>query len=127
MRFALITAALLSMFGATIAAHAEGEGSGDPFPFRAPGIVTVGPSVLADTGSAAYPDFSSRPGQIVADGQGMLPPNGSEGTVQAAASLPRGFLDATSAVMQAKSVDRLFAMAAARRSATYLHAHTSHG
>ena len=127
MKFALITVVTLSMFSATIAAYAEGERTGDPFPFHAPGIVTVHPSVLADTGSAAYPDFSRRPGQMVADGQGVLPPNGSEGTVQTVASLPRGFLDGTSAVMQAKSVDRFFAMAAARRSAALLHARTSHG
>lgn len=127
MKFALIAAVSLSAFGATTAAHAEGEGAGEPFPLHMPGIVIVRPSVLADTGSAAYPDFSRRPGQMVADGQGTLPSNGSEGIVQTAASLPRGSLDGTSAVMQAKSVDRFLAMTAARRPGAHLPAHKSHG
>ncbi len=127
MKFALIAAVSLSVLGASMAAHAEGEGAGDPFPFRAPGVVTVRPSVLADTGSAAYPDFSSRPGQLVAEGQGTLPPNGGEGAIQTAASLPPGAFNGTSAVMQAKATDRFFAMALARRSAAHLSARTSHG
>ena len=114
MKFALIAAVSLTVLSATVAAHAEGEGSGDPFPFRAPGLMIVRPSGLADTGSAAYPNFSSRPGQMVAEGQ-TLPSNGSEGAVQTAASLPRGFFDGTQAVLQARSVDRYLAMAAARR------------
>ena len=127
MKFALIAAISLSMLGASIAAHAEGEGAGDPFPFRAPGIVTVRPSVLADTGSAAYSNFSGRPGQVMAQGQSTLPANGSEGEVQTAASLPRGSFDGTPAVMQARSVNRSLAMAAARRSAAHLTARSSHG
>lgn len=127
MKFALIAAVSLSIFGATTAAHAEGEGAGEPFPLHMPGIVIVRPSVLADTGSAAYPDFSRRPGQMVADGQGTLPSSGSEGIVQTAASLPRGSLDGTSAVMQARSVDRYLAMAAARRTAVQHPAHSTHG
>ena len=126
MKFALIAAVSLSVFGATTAAHAEGEGSGDPFPFSAPGLVIVHPSVLADTDSAAYPNFSSRPGQIVAEGQ-TLPPNGSEGAVQTAASLPRGSLDGTTAVMQARSVDRYLAMAASGRTTAQLPPHSTHG
>ena len=126
MRLSLITAVSLSVFGVAITAHAEGEGAGDPFPFRAPGVVIAHPSSLADRGSAAYPNFSSRPAQLVAEGQGILPPNGSEGAVQTAASLPPGSLDGTAAILQAKSTDRFFAMAAARRS-TRLPGHSSRG
>ena len=127
MKFALIAAVTLGMFGATIAAHAEGEGAGDPFGFRGPGVVTVHPSTLADVGSAAYPNFFSRPGQMVADGQGTLPSNGNQGAVQTAASLPRGALDGSPAVMEAQSAARSFAMAAARRAAAHRPAHIDHG
>lgn len=127
MKFALIAAVAFGMFGATVAAYAEGEGAGDPFPFRAAGIVTVRPSVLADVGSAGYPDFSGRPGQMIADGQGTLPSSGNEGVVQTAASLPHGSLEGSPAVMQAMSADRFFAVAAARRLAAHQHGRTSHG
>jgi hypothetical protein len=127
MKLSLIAVATLSLFGATITAHAQGEGAGDPFPFRAPGIVLIHPSTFVDTGSAAYPVFSGRPGQVVTANQGTLPSNGSEGAVQTAASLPRGAFDGTVTVMQAQSTDRYFAKVAARRSATRRPMRTGHG
>ena len=56
---------LLSVFAAVMliaaAAHAESEGNGDPFAFRAPGVVTV--TGLASLGSvaSAQPAYERRP------------------------------------------------------------------
>lgn len=89
-------AAALSLLAAT-AAHAESEGNGEPFPFRAPGMTAVtSPTYAADTGSAAYPDLTGRPSQVVtAGGPDVLPANGSEGAVQTANSLPRSAMEGT--------------------------------
>lgn len=44
---------------------------------------------------------------VIVAGTGLLlPPNGSEGIVQTAASLPRGFADETVAYDQARSIER---------------------
>ena len=100
----LATVAALSL---ATTAHAESEGAGDPFAFRAPGITTVNPSTYADTGSAAFPDLTGRISQAaLAGGPNTVATAGSEGTVQTAASLPRGFSDGTVAYTQAQSVAR---------------------
>ena len=94
----------------TTAAHAENEGAGDPFPFSVPGVILATPRAYADTGSASYPDLSRRPSQIATAGHlDVVPATGSEGAVQTANSLPRGFSNGTVAYAQARSVARFFA------------------
>jgi hypothetical protein len=105
-----VAAAAFSMV--TAAARAESEGAGNPFPFSVPGVTTATatPRAYADTGSANYPDLSGRPAQVAAaGGLEAVPINGSEGVVQTAASLPRGFSNGTMAYVQAHSVARSFA------------------
>ena len=104
----LAAAAALSIV--TAAAHAESEGAGDPFAFSAPGITFAAPRAYADTGSANYPDLRGRPSETAtADHLDAAPAAGSEGSVQTANSLPRGFSDGTVAEAQARSVARFFA------------------
>lgn len=109
----LAAAAALSLAAAT-AAHAQ-EGAGDPFAFRAPGLTAVTPSTYAaDTRSAAYPASTGRPSQVVAaGGADLAPATGSEGVVQTANSLPRGFEAGTVTYAQAPSVRRYLAQPAA--------------
>jgi hypothetical protein len=104
MKITVFTAmAALSLVTAN--ARAESEGAGDPFPFRAPGVTAVNPPGYADTGSAAFPDLTGRSAQIViAGGPDAVPMTGSEGTVQTAASLPRGFSNGTVAYAQTQSI-----------------------
>lgn len=57
---------LLSTFAAltlmTGVAYAEGEGAGDPFPFRTQGVVTVtGPAAVGGFASARTPSAPVRP------------------------------------------------------------------
>lgn len=105
-------AAALSLL-ATTAAHA-GEGNGEPFAFRAPGVTAAtAPAFAADTDSAAYPDLAGRPSWAVAAGSpDALPATGSEGAVQTASSLPRGAMDGTAAYAQAQLARALARQAA---------------
>lgn len=104
----LAAAAALSL--ATSAAHAESEGAGDPFAYRAPGMTVAHPPSYADTGSAAFPALAGRPSQVVTvGGPGTASMTGSEGIVQTAASLPRGFSNGTVAAIQAQSLARFMA------------------
>lgn len=103
-----VVAAAFSMV--TAAAHAESEGAGDPFAFSVPGVTTATARAYANTGSANYPDLSGRPSQVAAaGGLEAVPITGSEGVIQTAASLPRGFSSGTVASLQAQSVARSFA------------------
>jgi hypothetical protein len=106
--FAAVTALGLA---ASAVAYA-GEGNGNTF-----GYTNTAPLVASaprtDVGSNAYPDFSGRVGSIVT-AVGALPTNGSEGIVQTANSLPRGFEEGTEAYMTAQSVNRYFAEQAAQ-------------
>ncbi len=69
----------------------------DPFPTRS----YAGP----DVGSNQYPHVAGRPGtNLTALDNEVLPTNGSEGPVQTANSLPRGFEEGTVAYAQAQSV-----------------------
>jgi len=67
---------------------------------------------LADTGSENYQGFAG-PSVPVMSGQ-VLPPNGSEGIVQTANSLPAGFMIGTPEYQYAQSVQRYFAARADR-------------
>ena len=66
-----------------------------------------------DVGSESYPAFARANAVPVVPGQ-VLPPNGSEGIVQTANSLPVGFANGTPAYEYAQSVRRSFAAQAAR-------------
>ena len=114
----IAAAAALSLL-AIRAVHA-GEGNGEPFALRAPGVAaTATPAFAADTGSAAYPDLAGRPSWAVAtDSLDALPATGSEGTVQTANSLPRGAMDGTAAYAQAQSARRFLAQQPAPPSRT---------
>lgn len=100
-----------------VAAHAESEG--DPFPFRTPGVTVFTPQAYLDAGSAAYPDLLNRHSRtLIAGGLGLdaAPATGSEGIVQTANSLPRGFAQSTAAYAHNRSVQRNFAEQAAQPS-----------
>lgn len=109
----LAAAAALTLITGTAIA---GEGKGEPFPFRAAGLtVSASPALHADTGSAAYPDVTGRPAQLqAAINPDLIPPNGSEGSVQTANSLPAGSSEGTVAYAQAQSVMRYLAQQASR-------------
>ena len=98
----LIAATVAAMSLATTA-FAEGEGAGNPFPYQKPGINAVTSPSAANNGVTASFDNTT------------LPENGSEGPVQTANSLPRGFENGTVAYMEAQSVNRWFAQQADHR------------
>ena len=108
----ILTFAIAALLIASASVARAGEGNGDPFPFRAPGVTNVvSPQTYAvDTGSAAYPDFTGRSSwTVAAGGADALSANGSEGAVQTAKSLPQGFAEGTVAYAQAQSVRRYLA------------------
>ncbi len=98
--------AALSLF--TLAAQAEGEGNGAPFPFHAPGSAFAADgSGPLDTGAAAYPDLTGGRAQVIAAGDiAVVPMTGSEAPVQTANSLPLEFEDVATAYAQALSEGR---------------------
>ena len=106
MKTALAAMAALCLVMAA-AAHA-GEGNGEPFSLREPGLTTLvtARTYAADTGSDAYPDLSGRPSWVETAGGFDVPVTGSEGVVQTANSLPRGFEEGTVAYAQAQFVRR---------------------
>ena len=114
LKLVAVTAALVFF---TLAAQAESEGGGNPFPFRAPGAsFTSSVARPPDTGAEAYPNLAGRPAQTATvGGPDSVPMTGSESTVQTANGLPRGFAEGTAAYAQAQSVQRYFAAAAERR------------
>ena len=61
-----------------------------------------------DVGSESYPGFSTGSAVPIVAG-GILQPNGSEGIVQTANSLPPGFMNGTPQYEYAQSVQRYFA------------------
>lgn len=70
---------------------------------------------VAGGGSEAYPAFAAASSVLVTAGvEAVLPANGSEGAVQSAASLPRGFSDGTVAFTEVQSVRRYLAERDAR-------------
>ena len=92
-----------SLFALMMGAAQAGEGNGDPFPNTAAHSL-VANQVLSDTGSEAIPVYGPRV-TMVTQGD-VLPTNGSDGIVQTANSLPRGFEDGTVAYAQAQSMQR---------------------
>ena len=99
MRFTLLAATIAAAGMIAHAAYA-GEGNGDPFPFRAPGVTTTfnGYKALPPGLDDPYP-FRA-PGQAVSqsDRDRMAPAPGSQAPVQSANSLPVGFEDGPAAM-----------------------------
>jgi len=100
-----------------------GEGNGEPFPNNAGNFTThtalTAPQV-ADTGSAAYPNPTGRPGSDLPRLAGdMLPANGSEGAVQTANSLPAHFEERTVAYAQANRIHNWMLAHAPRNTPVY--------
>ena len=99
------------------------EGNGEPFPNNAGYLISqtvrIAPQ-LADTGSAAYPNFAGRPGSDLPRLAGdVLPANGSEGAVQTANSLPAHFEAGTVAYAQANSLHNWMLAHAPRNEPVY--------
>ena len=89
MKTTLIAAAALLALSALPAA--AGEGTGDIFALRTPGVTTGVVAEAPDTGSAQYPVVAGRPGSFLGVfASNIVPETGSEASVQTANSLPRG-------------------------------------
>jgi hypothetical protein len=98
-------ASMLSLSEGTALAAPLYHVVGNPFPFTAQSTSVVAAPPGADTGSEAYQ--SSAPGRAVPAMEGqVLPPNGSNGIVQTATSLPPGFERGMVTYTQDNSVDR---------------------
>ena len=81
MKLAALAVALVAGLMIVTAAHADGEGNGDPFPFHAPGT-TVVPRESNVTRSDAYPDFDGSSSRtVVARTPDVMSMAGSEGIV----------------------------------------------
>ena len=96
-----------------------GEGAGDPFPFRAPGVVTytTGRAVLPNAATDPYPFKAEGTVMTPSMSQQVLPTNGSQGAVQSVNSLPVGFENGTGASAHRASVQQYFQAQAARQAA----------
>jgi hypothetical protein len=107
----LIAATSVLAMSGIIQARAESNGLALVERPATTGTVLSSPA-LTDTGSETYQSFAG-PSVPVVSGQ-VLQPNGSEGIVQTANSLPRGFLLGTPEYDYAQSVQRYFAARTAR-------------
>ena len=88
MKTTLIAAAALLTLTALPAL--AGEGTGDAFALRTPGVTTVTTAEAPDTGSSQYPIVANRPGSFLGVfASNLVPETGNETTVQTANSLPR--------------------------------------
>ena len=89
MKTTLIAAAALLALSALPAL--AGEGTGDIFAIRTPGVTTMVVAEAPDTGSAQYPVVANRPGSFLGVfASNIVPETGNETPVQTANSLPRG-------------------------------------
>ncbi len=101
--------AAVALLGLSLAPALAAEGNGEPFPnnVTSAGTRIIRQAQAADVGSAQYPNVVGRPGSNLPLLAGdVLPTNGSEGVVQTANSLPRGFEEGTVTYAQAQSVNR---------------------
>ena len=105
MKIAIAAVSVLALSG-VVQARAESNGLAAVEQRATTGTIVSSPA-LADTGSERYQVFAG-PSVPVVSGQ-VLPPNGSEGIVQTANSLPPGFLIGTPEFEYAQSVNRYFA------------------
>ncbi len=89
MKTILIAAAALLTLSALPAL--AGEGTGDIFAIRTPGVTTTIVAQVPDTGSSQYPAVANRPGSFLGVfASNIVPETGNETPVQTANSLPRG-------------------------------------
>ncbi|HEY0204538.1 MAG TPA: hypothetical protein VGC15_10365 [Acetobacteraceae bacterium] len=89
MKTILIAAAALLTLSAMPAL--AGEGTGDIFALRTPGVTTTVVAEAPDTGSSQYPVVANRPGSFLGVfASDIVPATGNETPVQTANSLPRG-------------------------------------
>ena len=111
MKNIIAVVAALSIGAFSLNPALAGEGNGEPFDNNQAVLSTrtnnpptrsyAGP----DVGSNQYPHVAGRPGtNLTALDDDVLPTNGSQGPVQTANSLPRGFEEGTVAYAQAQSV-----------------------
>ena len=89
MKNTLIAAAALLTLSALPAL--AGEGTGDIFAIRTPGVTTMVVAEAPDTGSSQYPVVANRPGSFLGVfASNIVPATGNETPVQTANSLPLG-------------------------------------
>ena len=128
MKLTIFAAAALISLG--LAPAMAGEGTGEPFPNHAGTVTTqtaLTVSQVADTGSAAYPNFAGRPGSDLPHLAGnVLPASGSEGVIQTANSLPAHFEEGTVAYAQANRVQNWMLAHALRRTPAFAAVSTMH-
>jgi hypothetical protein len=113
----IVIIAAVAGFGLAIGTAFAGEGAGDPFPFRAPGVVTntTGRAVLPGANTDPYPFRANGTTITTTMSEQITPTNGAEGTVQTANSLPLNFANGTVAYTQEASVERYRAAQLASR------------
>ncbi len=113
----LIIAATVAALSLATTAFAQGE-SQDAF--RVPGQTTYA-APTADTGSQQYP-APSVIGEVTALNNAIVAPNGSEGAVESANSLPTDAMVGTAQYMYTQSVNQYFAQQEQHRFAAVRHA-----
>ena len=124
MKYLIIAASLLSL---SAGAAFAGEGQGDPFGYNAPGPIMTDIPTSPVQANGQTPLFAKLPPTSTSYGRTtmagalrqfesvpvtsgtVLPSDGSQGEVQSANSLPRGFEQGTVAYEQAQSVQRYLA------------------
>ena len=108
----LIAAVSILIWSGTYKVYAESNGvSAVERPATAATIFSAPAQV--DVGSESYPRFNRGSAVPIVAG-GVLQPNGSEGIVQTANSLPPGFMTGTPQYEYAQSVQQYFAAQASR-------------
>jgi hypothetical protein len=110
----IFVAAAAGILAASVIHNAYAESNELSAVERPPSAVTIfSAPARVDVGSESYPSFASGKAVPIVAGE-VLQPNGSEGIVQTANSLPLGFTIGTPAYEYAQSVQRYFAARAAR-------------
>ena len=113
----IVIFAAVAGLGLAMGTAFAGEGAGDPFPFRAPGVVTFtkGMAVLPGVATDPFPFRANGTVTTTAMSEQTLPMNGSQDTVQTANSLPFGFENGTVAFARKESVEQYRAAQLARQ------------
>ena len=113
MKSILTAVTLLALSVTSVVPAFAGDANNEPFDNNHATLSTTSASAFyrgpmtADVGSTQYPSTVGRPGTVLtALNNDVLPVNGSDGPVQTANSLPRGFEQGTVTYAQAESVNR---------------------
>jgi hypothetical protein len=110
----IVVAAAAGILAASVIHNAYAESNELSAVERPPSAVTIfSAPARVDVGSESYPSFPSGNAVPIVAGE-VLQPNGSEGIVQTANSLPPGFTTGTPVYEYAQSVQRYFAAQASR-------------